>query len=306
MISLGNANTYQAATTAAIQAEAKKLNATVTVLNGNFSVSTQLSLCQEVGTNPQYQAAIILPDAGPEETSCPAELHSKPLVATYSPLGAKGEFTLKPLVPGVVADTGPVGGPAALLKGISDATVDACAGLNPCNIAWMRTTSTLPSSDSLISQYLMAAIAKHPNMHIVAQADTPLTPAGGQQQMQLFLQKTKDINVVTGYGTESVFGAIPALKAAGLTPGNVGKDVRIVDNGATFQGMALLKKGVIFATITELPTIEGEYALKEAVAAVRKQPVQAAVNSLAIAHLPLILDANNIKKYKSFKGQWSA
>jgi len=63
------------------------------------------------------------------------------------------------------------------------------------------------------------------NFKILAQQTGEFTQAKGQEVMESFLKKYKDIDVVIAQNDNMAFGAIDALKAAGKTPG---KDVIIV------------------------------------------------------------------------------
>lgn len=68
-------------------------------------------------------------------------------------------------------------------------------------------------------------IKKYPNFKVLAEQTGEFTQAKGQEVMESFLKKYKDINVVVAQNDNMAFGAIDALKAAGKTPG---KDVTIV------------------------------------------------------------------------------
>ena len=142
-------------------------------------------------------------------------------------------------------------------------------------------------------------------MHIVAQADTPLSVQGGYQQMLQFLQKTHNINVLLSYGAQPPIGAIKAMRQEGVTPGVTGNDLRIVASGGTYAETADVRKGLMYATTLELPQSEGSQAVKVAVEAARGEPHPDAVNPETDGGLPQIFDAATAKKYPNFKGQWT-
>jgi ABC-type sugar transport system substrate-binding protein len=303
-LAIGTANTFVDAGISAAQAEAKKLNASITVLDGDFSPATQLSQCQQVASAKQVQAVILFPVSGPALKPCGPLMKSAglPLVAESQPLG-DSVTSLTPDVPGLTAN---VGDPLEnLMSHMVTAAVAACADLHPCNIAWFRTISSLPQGDSVLNKVLTAAIKTHPNMRIVAQADTPLTVQGGYEQMLNFLQKTRDINLLLSYPAQAPVGAIKAIRQQGLTPGVTGKDIRIVASGGTYTETADVRNGTMYATTLELPQSEATQAVEVAVEAARGEKHPDAVNPETDGGLPQIWDAATAKKFPNFKGQWS-
>lgn len=303
-LAIGTGNTYADAAVAGAQAEARKLGASMTVLNGNFDPQTQLSQCQQVSGAAQDQAVVLFAVAGPALKPCGPMMQqaNMPLVSVDQPLG-DSTTSLAPNVTGLVANVGQP--PQAIATNLVNAAVQACTGLNPCNIAWFRTISSLPQSDSVLNQTLQAALKQHPNMKVVAEADTPLTVQGGYQQIQTFAQKTKAINVILSYGAQDAIGAVKGLKDVGLKAGTTGKDVRIIANGGSSTEIADVRNGSFYATTITLPRSEGADAVQIAVEAARGQKHQAADDPMTADGVPIIFTAAVAKAHPGFKAQWT-
>ena len=120
--------------------------------------------------------------------------------------------------------------------------------------------------------------AEHPEWKILDSQSGDFTQAGGQQVMESYLKSYPDqFNVVVCQNDNEAYGAIDAMKAAGVTYG-VNGDVILISYDATKQGLTLTLSGDIncnvecnpmqATTVAELiETIEagGEYAAKTVV-----------------------------------------
>jgi len=81
-----------------------------------------------------------------------------------------------------------------------------------------------------------------PKFDIIASQTGDFTRAGGKQVMEAFLQANPDIDLVYAHNDDMGLGAIEAIEAAGLVPG---QDIKIVTVDAVKDGMTALSEGKI-------------------------------------------------------------
>ncbi|OQO93835.1 LacI family transcriptional regulator [Saccharomonospora piscinae] len=79
-------------------------------------------------------------------------------------------------------------------------------------------------------------------VEIIASQTGDFTRSGGKQVMEAFLKAHDDIDVVYAHNDDMGLGAIEAIEAAGLTPG---EDIRIITVDAVRDGMQALADGKI-------------------------------------------------------------
>lgn len=99
---------------------------------------------------------------------------------------------------------------------------------------------------------------EHENWLILDEVDGDFTTAKGKEQMENLLHKYKDIDVVISHNDDMTFGALEAIRAAGLKPGEDG-DVVVISFDAVKNALKLVADGDITADIECNPN-QGEYA----------------------------------------------
>lgn len=110
-----------------------------------------------------------------------------------------------------------------------------------------RTVSADPSLYSCFirTEGFNQVAAEHPEWKILDSQSGDFTQAGGQQVMESYLKSYPDqFNVVVCQNDNEAYGAIDAMKAAGVTYG-VGGDVILISFDATKQGLTLTLNGEI-------------------------------------------------------------
>ena len=85
-------------------------------------------------------------------------------------------------------------------------------------------------------------IADDPSIEVTASQTGDFTRDGGKQVMESFLQSDDSIDVVYAHNDDMGLGAIEAIEAAGLTPG---EDIKIITVDAVKDGMIALSEGKI-------------------------------------------------------------
>lgn len=99
---------------------------------------------------------------------------------------------------------------------------------------------------------------EHRNWVILDQVDAEFTTAKGQEQMERLLRLHPDIDVVISQNDDMTFGALEAIRGAGLTPGEEG-DVIVISFDAVKAALELVESGDITADVECNPN-QGEYA----------------------------------------------
>lgn len=155
------------------------------------------------------------------------------VVAGFTPLGP--DFTtLDPQVPGlvVVGET-----PVDNGKVLAELAVDACADLNPCNVAYLEGLKALPLDNARTESFKKTLLAGNPNAKIVAQVEGGYTPDTGKKAAQDALQANPDINVMVG-SSQAILGAQGVVDT---------KKVKLIGNGSSKEAFDAVNSGAWFA-----------------------------------------------------------
>ena len=96
----------------------------------------------------------------------------------------------------------------------------------------------------------LAALEDYPNMKLIAQQTGNFTRAEGQALMETWLKSYDDIDVLIAQNDDMALGAIDAIKAAGLVPG---EDIIIVGCDSVKAAFEAIVAGEMNATIECTP-----------------------------------------------------
>ncbi|WP_454191139.1 ABC transporter substrate-binding protein [Paenibacillus sp. Marseille-Q7038] len=102
------------------------------------------------------------------------------------------------------------------------------------------TTGSAPANDRM--QGFKEVISSNPNLKIIASQTGDFTRAKGKEVMQAFLKAHKDIDVLYAHNDDMALGAIQAIEAAGMKPG---EDIKIISVDAVKDGMQAASEGKI-------------------------------------------------------------
>ncbi|MEI5583676.1 MULTISPECIES: ABC transporter substrate-binding protein [unclassified Agromyces] len=102
------------------------------------------------------------------------------------------------------------------------------------------TTGAAPAIDR--AEGFAEVIAENPNLEVVASQTGDFTRAGGKQVTEALLKSNPDVDLIYAHNDDMGLGAIEAIEAAGLTPG---EDIKIVTVDAVKDGMQALADGKI-------------------------------------------------------------
>ena len=294
------ANTYEQADLKGVRAAATKFGGKVVkVFDANFDASKQSTQVEDAITSKQYDAFVILPQAGnvivPQVKD--AVKAGIKVVCLLSPCGPNQQSNARQ-IPGYVttvgyqfADNG---------RDIGIAIARACGKLNPCKVAYEPGLLSF-STEKFRTDGLKAYLKKFPAIKIVAEQEGKYLANTGRTAMQNILQAHPDINVAGSSGDQMTLGMEQAVKSAGLT----GK-VKLVGNGASVPGVAAVAAGRWFATVANLPYTEGFLGAKYAIQAANGKPlskIPGFVNVLKYSPIgTTIITKANAKK---FHPQWA-
>ncbi len=85
---------------------------------------------------------------------------------------------------------------------------------------------------------------RHKNWNILAHENGDFTKAKGKEVMEKFLQKFDDIDVLVSQNDDMTFGAIEAIKEAGLTCG-INGDITVISFDAVSEAFDKMEEGLI-------------------------------------------------------------
>jgi ABC-type sugar transport system substrate-binding protein len=125
-----------------------------------------------------------------------------------------------------------------LVENAADADVDGDGDINVVQLE--GTTGAAPAIDR--AEGFASAIAADDSIEITASQTGDFTRDGGKKVMETFLNSEDGIDVVFAHNDDMGLGAIEAIEAAGLTPG---EDVKIITVDAVKDGMTALSEGKI-------------------------------------------------------------
>ena len=125
-----------------------------------------------------------------------------------------------------------------LVENAADSDVDGDGDINVVQLE--GTTGAAPAIDR--AEGFAEAIGADPSIEVTASQTGDFTRDGGKQVMESFLNSEDGIDVVFAHNDDMGLGAIEAIEAAGLVPG---EDIKIITVDAVKDGMQALADGKI-------------------------------------------------------------
>lgn len=245
-------------------------DATMTIFDAKFDITTQVNQIENALQSGKYNAAIAAPldgvlmcDALSKQAPAAGVLVVVPNLALCDRNGNEGADLR---APGTLTY---VGGTQTKQYWIDYLTWIANRLTKPTKfLALTDPAAPFPLTKNF--QDAVAAVsADHPNLMVVASADTDLTIAGSYKKMQALLQAHPEATgLITMYSTETQ-GAYQALSEAGRAA-----DFQIYDKGATPWAVDALKAGQIVATSPERAVTSTETMLNVLIAARKGEKVE--------------------------------
>jgi ribose transport system substrate-binding protein len=290
-------NRFLAAELKAVQSRAKRYNIKITVFDSGFDPNKQFSQVQDAITGKKYDGFLILPLNGPALV---------PLVQQALKAGIKVVGENQPLGPNPDARGVQIRGVSAQIwtstvnrgKWMTQQIVQACAGINPCKVAYIAGLAALPI-ERTIKKTMEAGLSDRSNIDLVAYLDgAGYAIEGGQKVAQDLLTTHSDVNVIAAQD-QSALGVELALKAAGKSYGTARNQVRILGIGTACNSLTALKAGRLYSLQTDAAFEEGRFSVDAMAQALRgklKKPV--AFDPILKAGLPPIYTRATATKRK--------
>jgi ribose transport system substrate-binding protein len=256
---------------------AAKENVDLTVIDSQLDANKQVQQVQDIASTKQYDGIVIVPLNG--AALVPA-VHLAlgagiKVVADDVPIGPDPTQT-SPQVAGLggyVGRTFSVNG-----QNVGKLTVQACAGKNPCKVAFLYGVKASTYDTALFNGFKQS-IASSPNVQIVAEGEGGYTRAGGLAATQDLVQAHRDLNVLVGVDQEAL-GAEDALKSAGLA----GR-VKVIGFGGTSQAVSAVRSGQWFGDSVQVPFTEGQASLQALIDELRSGKVTGYRDPVVLAHV---------------------
>ena len=259
-----SANSFAQATWAGVQDAAKKEGVQTKFFDPNFDPAKQVSQMQNAIASGQYQAFVVQANDGNAVVPVIKEAINAGIkvVAEFTPVGTRYD-TIAPQVPGLIF----VGeAPTWNGKALGELGVQACKGLDPCNVAYLEGFKALPL-DNARTGAVKQELATASNVKVVASVEGGYTQASGLKAAQNVLQAHPNVNVMIG-SSQAIEGAGGAIKDAG----KAGK-IKLIGNGGSTQAVSAVKADKWFAAYVIAERSSGAKATALAIAAARGDKV---------------------------------
>lgn len=287
-------NPLDTAVAAALQDEAAKQGATITIFDGKNDPNGQANACQSAVGTGRYDALIIKPVSGPTMMPCArnALAAGDKVIALDTALGPEDVAAIQ--VPGISASI------VSLAKtngqGLVTLTQRACQGVDPCNVLYLYG----PPSFKFVAdtrQAFLDGIASDASVKIVAdQTNNWDTNQAGSDAKQL-LQAHPEVSVITMDCDQCAIAVQSALAASGQ-----GAGVKIISAGSSGPGVDAIKAGKIFGSTVLLPRTIAKEAVDDAIKAVRGETIdQTELEAVSLSTVGPVVTQDNVDQ---FTAEW--
>jgi ribose transport system substrate-binding protein len=260
-ISFAVANTYDEPMLAAAQEVAAANNAEITVFDGNLDPNLQVTLIQDVIASGQYDGMITQPIYGPAIIDVVKEaIDAGITVVNIDQILGEDFTTGKTQVDGLAANV--VFVPSDLGRKLGEQVVEACADLDPCNVAFLHDVKASAIGVALWDAF-NEVIAGTP-VTVVAEGETFYNPAAAQTAVSDILTANPNVDLIAT-SDQGLQGAIQAIEAAGGSAA----DYLMVGYGGSAWVKDQVASGVVFADVVQAPATEGRLGMEALIDALR-------------------------------------
>jgi ribose transport system substrate-binding protein len=293
------ANAFTASVYSGVKQQARALNASVTAFDAGFDQNKQVSQMEDAIVSKKFDAFIVLPVNGavlvpPTEEAIEAGIK---VVAVFNGIGPDLD-SIKPQVKGMSS----VVGQRLSINGrlLGNLIVSACAGLDPCQAAYMP-GSFKQGTEKIRLDALKAAVGKHKNIKLIASAEGGYLADPAFKASTDVLQANADIDVFATSGDQMMTGIIQAVKNAGRSG-----QIKLIGNGTTIEGVNWVRRGIVFADPVAIPYTEGLTGTRLAIRAARGQKVPASVDELKLSPIGPVATKKTLSTPagRKFKGEY--
>jgi ABC-type sugar transport system substrate-binding protein len=290
-------NRFLTAELSAVQKQAKKDHIKITVFDSGFDANKQFSQVQDAITLKKFDGFMIIPLNGAALVPVVQQALKQKIkvIGVNSPLGPNPNAAgvqIKGVMAQIWTSTVNRG------KWMTQQMVQACAGIDPCNVAYLAGIAALPIEQTIKNTF-EPAIKKYPNIHEVAYLDgTGFTTAGGQKVAQDLIAAHPEVNVIAAQD-QAALGVELALKAAGKSYGTGKDQIRILGIGTACNTLQAIRQGRLYNTQPDAAFEEGRFsvsAMSSVLQGKLKKPV--AFDPIIKAKIPVIFTKANVGQRK--------
>lgn len=235
----------------------------LTAFDAGFDPAKQFAQLQDVVASGQYDGVIIAPlDGNALVPGVEQAIDAGLKVGSLNQAIGSRLDTTEPQVRGMSFAV--IHPPLVSGRDMGRLTVEACRGVDPCEVGYLYGSKALPLGQALRRGW-DDAVRDSPNIEVVAEGDGNFDAQGGLRVVQDFLQAQPDLDVIVG-PDPSVVGAQPALEDAGRLG-----EVKLVGGGGSAAAVEQISAGRNgwVGTAVVLPRSEGRAAMEAMIAAVR-------------------------------------
>ena len=293
-LSASSANTWLTSSKAQIDKVANANHVTVTEFDGQFDAALQTTQLQDIVSSGKYDGVVVVAINGPGLIpDVEAAVAAGMQVVVLNQVLGTDLTTSDPQVAGVAASV--MVPPKASGTRLGELTTQACAKLDPCNVAYIYGIKGIPLDDA-IREGFDETIAGTSTIKVVAEGEGKyLGPDGGITATQNILQLGKDIDVIVG-ADQSIQGAAIELHSQNV------EGVKLIGVGGSEAAIAGITDGTWFGGVYGAPADEGRIAMEALIAAMKDGTVTGGVDPLASLPDNGLITAANVA---DFTAQWA-
>jgi ribose transport system substrate-binding protein len=289
-ISYAVGNSYDAPMLAAAKAVAGASGAKVTVFDGAYNPSTQVSEMQDIISSHSYQGILLQPIYGAAEISQVQKvIKAKIKVVNIDQILGLKYTTDQIQVKGLSGNV--VFFPSKIGTQLANLVIKACGTTNPCQIGLVHNI-TGDEPDSAITAAINAKLKSYPNISIVAEGDGTYAVGTSTTVVQGMLQAHPNINFIVG-ADQNCEGAQIALGSSTST--------KLICYGASAAAVPGLKSGQWVGDVAQMPATEGQLGMQMLIKAIKTGKPQGSKNPVAGLPNNGVFTAANVK---NFSPEW--
>jgi ABC-type sugar transport system substrate-binding protein len=282
---------------------AKVGNIEIVLVQGDFTSKTQETQFQDAMTSGKYAAYVLEAADGVRMQPLVAEAGTKGMLGVMLDATLDDPRSSMQLQnrPGLLCTMGyPLENQGTMF---AEAILKACAAKKgegkPAVVGIMPGIANFPI-DSLRVEKIKGVLAQHSNITVVDMPPGGYAAPSAQKATLDFLQSRKDVDVMMVFADQMVQGVMAALDQSNLVPG---KDVYLVGQGASTEGVQWIKDGKMFGTLRLYPYSAGIAAVDAIANKLNGKTVPEVVSFFDTP--PNFIYADTLTQYPDFVGEWS-
>ncbi|MCY4101975.1 MAG: sugar ABC transporter substrate-binding protein [bacterium] len=291
-LSASSANTWLAASKAAMEEVAAANNIEIVEFDAQFNAAMQQQQFQDAIATGRYDGIILVSLVGAGSIPDVEDALAAGIEMVFLNQVVGEDFSdVEPQVPGVAAAV--FEPPFVRGERIGQITLETCADFDPCNVVYFYGIRGVPLDEAIRQGW--DSVTAGSNVNVVAEAEGQyLGPDIGLAAMQDIIVSTSDIHVVLG-ADQSMQGAEIALSEAGMD------DVRIIGFGGSSYAVEAVQDGRWHAGLFGAPFTEGRLAMEAMVAALAGTDTGGVDPALSVPHGGLMFQHNA----DDFEAEWA-